>query len=412
MNARSQSPSRFPGYAIGAFALFIVSIVLWFHGHRPLPESSEAVGLPQAAAPGPGGSPSAGLPARPVLSAAPPEKLPDNPVREIDEAVEASRSATALLERARAGARSQDMAEFSEAFRALLDAGEAGRRMAEGLLPVLEGLFADGSDQDRWGLVRDLAGMEGAPAADSLRRLFDQAVSAHGEAVFMNALAQSSGQAANALLWRVADAEEGGRLRSEALQTLAIRGENRDRVIQRLGRQDLSAVDRTAILEGLVQGTEGSPGARQVVWTAYEADPILQETLLQALLRYRDPRAVGITMERLRAGSLSEPLASQLPYLDTKLIREHAEVLRNITLNAAVSVPVRISTFQALYRVDRGGATQGVLTGFPALQEEERLRVVRGVLATVDGDRESRAALERFTAADPSPRIRAVAALP
>jgi hypothetical protein len=164
-------------------------------------------------------------------------------------------------------------------------------------------------------------------------------------------------------------------------------------------------------LEGLVQGSEGG-GGRKAVWALYDADPSLKEALLEPLLRYRDPRAVAIVMGHVKAGDLAEALAGELPHLDARTLREHAQPLRAMVCNASTCVRLRIPAFQALYRVEPGGALDAVLAGYSTLSESDRFQVVRGIHAAGDGGREARSALARIASVDASPRIRAFASAP
>ncbi len=398
-------PSPAIAYALGALGLSLATLGLGMFAHRSPTTSGMAQAPPSPSRPahGPGRVPA---PAASQAAVALPLPIAVAVPESWSDQASVPGHEEAPLARARDAIQSGDASAFSQAFQDLLDAGEAGKLDAAELLPAAEGLFADGSDQERWNLVHAIAGMEGPQAGASLRRLFAQAEDPPTRAMVVAALAQGRSGEVDAVLWEWVDACSVPTARDEVWQALASRPGNADRILQRLKDPALPVSSRTAVLEGLVQGSEGE---RQSLWALYDADPSLKAGLLEPLLRYRDPRAVAIVMDQVKLGDLSEALAGELPHLDARTLRKNAQSLRAMAGGISASVRLRIPAFQALYRVEPRDALDAVLAGFPGLPEEDRLQVVRGIHAAGDGGREAQAALDLIAATDASPQVRSYA---
>ncbi len=412
--ATTSRPAFSKAFVLGAGALGLLALTLglWFRG-RPDPDPQPKNPIPPPARPrppvaGPTVPSVAGLPEAPSAEPQPP--FPEEGFPE--PAVSDPRVEEDLLAQALEAAKARDAGTFSALLQSLVTSGEAGQAKAAELLSAAESLFADASDQERWGMAHALGEMGGPQAMAVLGRLFDQTADSRAKEILVVALARSPGEGVNAFLLDRVNAEGSASLRSELWQVLAIRPENARLVSERLRDTGLGASERAAMLEGLVQGGEGAPAARKAVWDLYESAPALRDGLLESLVRYRDPRAVGLLMEKVRSGELPESLAAGLPALDAKTLKENSEALHVLASRDQAPVRTRLTAFQALYRVDRSRALQAVLAGFPALGEEDRLQVVRGIGMSADGGREAQAELSRIAASDPSERVRAAAGVP
>ncbi len=282
-----------------------------------------------------------------------------------------------------------------------------GKLKAAEVLPEVEKLALESGQRMAWAIPQALAQMGGPEALASLKRILDKSQDEQARMMILSSLMQMKD--AGPLLWELAEKSEDPQERSMALQGLAAKPENLDRILAKLRESGLNEQDRQSILRGVVAASRQNPAAKEAVWRLYDADPALQPALLQQMAFQGDVRARGIISEQMRAGRLSEELSlslGSLASMDHKWARENAESFRSLVASSP-SQNIRATAFQALCQVDRPGAVQSLLQVFHRLPEEERMGTVAQLL---QGGREGREALQGIAAQDPSPTVRAAAA--
>jgi HEAT repeat protein len=287
-------------------------------------------------------------------------------------------------------------------------ASALGSLKAKEALPELEKLVLESSDQNRWGLVNAIGGMGGPEAAASLRRILEKNEDDPSRMQLIGMMGPSQDKEITAMLWELLEKEQGQGTRAQLLQALGSRPGSLDRITQQLKSPQLSDQDRQYLLSGLAAGATGSKEQKQAVWNLYESEPAIRDDLLQAMLSHRDPKATQILVDRLRTGQVTDKLAMGFSSLDTKTLKENADALRNLTGNMSTPLPVRTHAFQGLYKVDRPGALNAIMTGFPQLPETERAQVAQ-YIAYCGGQAEAKAVLAGIASSDPSEQVRQIA---